>query len=410
LGDFIGDMIGLFGTFWIDFSLRVDHTWWPVFGVIVLVAIIGLVRRAIRREWPLDWVKLLIALSVFGLLLASAVRYSLNIYNIHGRLLYPSLAVIGCVLALGVSAWKPRAMVIALSAIPLAFTIVSPFGFIQPAYARPIVSSLPAGAIPLSAQFGDVELIGYRLPGDRVKAGETIEITTYWRRTRLADPNDRTTLHAIVAVPMTASGIVLARGEVALGNDAYPSWAWSLNEIVATRLALVAQADASAVGEVQLGVRGESATLIPSERGETIGLGRVIVSAPQACSPMSPIDVSLGGAIRLMGYRVEQSTAVNVPARVVLCWQSIRPLSVDYTVFVHVIDAKGDAFTADAPPRGGTYPTSVWQPGDIVEDEHPLPTAIGLVIGRVSVGVYRPDTGERLFIDGGTETEVQLIK
>ncbi len=55
LSDFIGDMIGLFGTFWIDFSLRVDRTWWPVFGVIVLVALIGLVRRAIKREWPLDW-------------------------------------------------------------------------------------------------------------------------------------------------------------------------------------------------------------------------------------------------------------------------------------------------------------------------------------------------------------------
>jgi hypothetical protein len=120
---------------------------------------------------------------------------------------------------------------------------------------------------------------------------------------------------------------------------------------------------------------------------------------------MSALDVPFGGAIKLTGYRVEQSTAVGVPARVMLCWQSIKALPVDYTVFVHVIDVHGDTFTADAPPRGGTYPTSAWQPGDVVEDGHPLPAAVDLVIGRASVGLYRPDTGERLSIDGSIETE-----
>jgi hypothetical protein len=413
LGDFVGDLLGLFGTFWIDFSLRVDRVWWPAFGAISLAALSGLVRRAIKHDWPLEGDKLLIALSVWALLLASAARYSLNIYNIHGRLLYPALAAVGCALALGVSAWsgpRGRAIAIGLAAIPLAFTLVSPFAIIQPAYARPIVSALPDGVKAISAQFGEVELIGYRAAADRIKSGERLAVETYWRRTRLAEPADQTALHARVTVPMIELGAWLGRGEVALGNDVYPSWAWPLNEMVVTRQSVVVEADASAVGEVQLGVRGETAALIPSARGATIGLGRVIVQQPQACGAMAPAAITFGGAIKLSGYRVEQSTGRGVPARVVLCWQSLKPVAIDYTVFVHVTDARGEAFTSDAPPRGGTYPTSAWQPGDEIEDGHPLAAVIDLIVKRVAVGLYRLDTGERLMIDGGAETEVPLIK
>ena len=391
LGDFVGELLGLFGTFWIDFSLRVDRTWWPAFGALGLAAIGGLVRRAIKRDWPLAGAPLLIALSVLALLLASAARYSLNIYNIQGRLLYPALAAIGCVLALGLSSW-PRSLTTALAAMPLAFTLISPFGILQPAYARPIVSALPAEATAISAaQFGEVELIGYRVMGERVKTNAAIEIVTYWRRTRLAAPADQTAWRASVTVPMIELGTLLGRGEVALGNDVYPSWAWQLNEIVVTRQSVVVTAAASAVGEVQLSVRGAP-----------IGLGRVIVQHPQACRAMSPSAVSFGGALKLAGYRWEAD-------RVVLCWQALQPMSIDYTVFVHVTDEQGHMLTADAPPRGGTYPTSVWQLADELEDSHVLPIPAA-TIKHVTVGVYRSDTGERLTIDGGAATETPLIK
>jgi len=395
-GDFIGDLIGMFGLFWIDFSLRIDRTWWPIFGVIVLAALIGLIRRALKREWPLDWAKLLIALSVFALLLASAVRYSFNIYDIHGRLLYPSLAAIGVVLALGLSKW-PKSITFSLGAIPLIFTLVSPLMIIQPAYARPIVSALPDGVIPASAQFGDVELAGYRVVNERVKAGEAVEIVTYWRRTTPVTASDQSTLRAIINLATPGTGASLGRGEAALGNDVYPSWAWALTEMVATRVTVVAQADASTVGDVRLGVRGDSAALIPSGQGETIGLGRIAVSAPRPCNSVTSVDRTFNGSIKLLGYRLEANTLV-------LCWQSIKPVVVDYTVFVHITDTAGQPSSADAPPRGGAYPTSAWQAGEQVDDTHALPVAADL-IQKISIGFYRLDTGERLIIDGTNDTE-----
>lgn len=402
IGDFLGDMLGLFGTFWIDFSLRVDRTWWPVFGVIVLLAALGLGRRAIRRVWPLDWPQLLMALSVFVLLLASAVRYSFNIYNIHGRLLYPALAASGVLLALGLSAWKPRAMVIGLSAVPLVFTVISPSAIIQPAYARPIVSALPDGTTSLAAQFGEVKLLGYRVTRERVGAGEPIEVVTYWQRAQPADPSDQMTLHAVINLAAEGTGASLGRAEAVLGGDAYPSWAWSPDDIVMTRVTPVTEAAGPIVGNVQLGVRGDGAALIPSGQGETIGLGRIVVSAPAgtppACNERTSVDVTFGGSIKLIGYRLETDALV-------LCWQSIRPVSIDYTVFVHVADAQGQMQGADGPPRDGTYPTSAWLPGEQIEDRHALPNGAAK---QITVGWYRPDTGERLPIDGATETEFQI--
>jgi hypothetical protein len=286
-----------------------------------------------------------------------------------------------------------------------ATAILAPFAIIQPAYAPPIVSGLPGDATQISTRFGDVELIGYRLGADQVQTGESIALDTYWRRAQLADPSDQRSLHAVAVLSMIESGTSLGRSEGVLGTDAYPSWAWQPNEIVETRLKLTTTAAASAVGALQLGVRGDTAQLIPSAAGETIGLGRVIVRTVTTCDRPVKVDVTYGGSLKLAGYRIEQSTVVGVPARVVLCWESLKPTNVDYTVFVHVTDARGDAFTSDAQPRGGTYPTSAWATGERIEDGHPLPAVIDLVIKRVSVGLYRLDTGERLAIDGTNNTE-----
>ena len=145
---------------------------------------IGMIRRAIKHQWPaLDWSGLFVALTWLGLLFATAVRYSFNIYDIHGRLLYPALATIGVVLALGLSGWpKPKWVMGIALAIMMSIAVFAPLVIIQPAYARPIVSALPDDAIKTSAQFDGVELIGYQVKNDRVKAGEPIEVVTYWRK------------------------------------------------------------------------------------------------------------------------------------------------------------------------------------------------------------------------------------
>ena len=85
--------------------------------------------------------------------------------------------------------------------------------------------------------------------------------------------------------------------------------------------------------------------------------------------------------------------------RVALWWEALAPLEVDYTVFVHLVDENGQlAGTGDGPPLGGAFPTSVWNPGDWVPDEHdiPLPPDLPSGVYTVQVGWYDPTTGARL--------------
>jgi hypothetical protein len=74
----------------------------------------------------------------------------------------------------------------------------------------------------------------------------------------------------------------------------------------------------------------------------------------------------------------------------------------DYKFFVHLEDATSGALVtqADVVPREWTYPTSQWRVGEIVPDEIVL-SLEGVPEGeyRLWVGVYQPDTGERLPID-----------
>lgn len=405
-GDFISDMIGMFGLFWIDFSLRIDRTWWPIFGVIVLAALIGLIRRAIKREWPLDWSKLLIALSVFALLLASAVRYSFNIYDIHGRLLYPSLAAIGVILALGLSKW-PKAITFTLGAIPLVFTLVSPLSIIQPAYARPIVSALPDGATATSVRFSVVELVGYRLNGERFNDGDMVEVETYWRKVPTTIPISNT--YGTVAL-IQGQGAVIDHTETALGNDAFPIWAWGDNDIVTTRFRMTAKTQATESTYVDVRVRVDAQGFRDTDMGGTTRLARIVIKHDLPCEAQQKADVTFGGSIKLIGYQVDQfqyeilGNGTRPAVHVTLCWESIKPVSVDYSVFVHGIDDQNNLVTADAQPRYGFYPTSAWGAGDQIIDEH----GFSGIAKQISIGFYRLDSGERLTIDGTNETEFIL--
>lgn len=273
-GDFIGDMIGLFGLFWIDFSLRIDRTWWP-FGVIVLAALIGLVRRASQREWPLRLAETAHRVECLGVVAGfRPVRYSFNIYDIHGRLLYPSLAAIGCMLALGLSKW-PKVITLTLAAIPLVFTLVSPLIIVQPAYARPIVSALPDGATATSVRFSVVELVGYRLNGARFNEGDLIEVET-WRKVPTTINIDNA--YGTIALIQGQGGIV-DHVERALGDDAYPVWAWRENEIITTRFQIPAKTAITEITYVELTVRIDASGFSSTGMGGTSRLTRIVVKA-----------------------------------------------------------------------------------------------------------------------------------
>jgi hypothetical protein len=95
-----------------------------------------------------------------------------------------------------------------------------------------------------------------------------------------------------------------------------------------------------------------------------------------------------------------------------LYWQALGPVDRDYTVFAHVRNKAGEVVAQrDGPPAGGVYPTSLWEPGEIIEDELVVPLE-GLPAGEYDLvaGMYDFVTGVRLPVDGSDIISLQSFR
>jgi hypothetical protein len=117
--------------------------------------------------------------------------------------------------------------------------------------------------------------------------------------------------------------------------------------------------------------------------------------------PAHPLQANLDGKMELRGYAV--SSPAGRPGQdlaVTLYWRALAPIDRDYTVFVHLVGADGQPVAQhDGQPWWQvSIPTSTWQPGEELQDQHVLKLPPGLAPGiyRLQVGVYYWQTLERL--------------
>ena len=97
--------------------------------------------------------------------------------------------------------------------------------------------------------------------------------------------------------------------------------------------------------------------------------------------------------------------------KLVLYWQPNGNLPIDYTTFVHLRDETGETIAQkDQPPLGGAYPTSLWDPGEIIADEIVIPLPPNLAAGEYQLvaGLYDFATFQRLPVPGNPASEVIL--
>lgn len=144
------------------------------------------------------------------------------------------------------------------------------------------------------------------------------------------------------------------------------------------------------------------------------------------------MNVSLGGLVNLVGYDFapptcadQQPTAADTGCwlGLVLYWQAVQPVTTDYKVFVHLVAVPDTTGTAgevapriwaqcDQLPDGGAYSLRRWLPGEVVADrvQLRLPPAIPPGIYELQIGLYHPDSGQRLSVldQGGQPLDDKL--
>ncbi len=166
---------GLFGWFNV-FTLK---PFYRVMDIVMLAGAVGLLawmwqRRAQRAQLlPI----LLLALQL-ALMLGGLIVWTSQTAATQGRLLFPVIAVISSLIALGLRTWRlpARAAIVALGSFAIAVPIVS----IRPAYQPPaVVARLPESATLLYARFDDIEVLGYEMEVRRYVPGEAFPITLY---------------------------------------------------------------------------------------------------------------------------------------------------------------------------------------------------------------------------------------
>ncbi len=113
-----------------------------------------------------------------------------------------------------------------------------------------------------------------------------------------------------------------------------------------------------------------------------------------------PVRYRLGDLVELVA--IQPPAAQAAPGAILsftLTWACVRQPDADYMVFIHLLSQAGEGIAQfDGPPVHGTFPTSLWQPGDVVIDarEMRLPDDLPDGTYRVVAGWYRLDTMARL--------------
>jgi hypothetical protein len=113
------------------------------------------------------------------------------------------------------------------------------------------------------------------------------------------------------------------------------------------------------------------------------------------------LEVDFNRQIRLIGYHLNQPLLPGGQANVTLYWQVQAPITVDFTVFVQVVDSTNNILAqGDGKPQSGFYTTPYWQPGEEIIDLHSITIPADLPAGPYDIllGFYEAESGNRLQI------------
>ncbi|MER3543809.1 MAG: hypothetical protein C4311_04190, partial [Chloroflexota bacterium] len=128
----------------------------------------------------------------------------------------------------------------------------------------------------------------------------------------------------------------------------------------------------------------------------------------RASGALRPVGATFrgeGGMITLVGYQLGAERLASGEAIALrLVWRAEAPPTERFKVFVHLVDAAGVRWAQnDAEPLAGRFPTTLWTPGQNVEDQYGIAIPAGAPPGAytLNVGLYRPSDGRRLALPDG---------
>lgn len=238
--------------------------------------------------------------------------------------------------------------------------------------------------------FGEsLRLLAYERVDARVPVGGDIVCAVTWQARQELDKD-----YTVELVLDDESGHVARRIQRSIAND-YASSRWVEGEVVIARYRIP-------LGDLEAGDYRLYMTSSVSEK--PLALGKVQVVGPprryEAPSMDHRLDARFGEVAELLGY--DLSDTPTQPGQTVsldLYWRASTTPAKNYKVFVHLVDQEERILAQhDSVPANWSRPTTGWQAGEVVTDEHELSIPDDAPPGRYTlyVGMYDADTFARL--------------
>lgn len=127
---------------------------------------------------------------------------------------------------------------------------------------------------------------------------------------------------------------------------------------------------------------------------DKFGFGSFKIASSVAVSDLQKaksVNAKFGNAFVLSAFLMPDKFRGGDSFTLTVYWQSIAKTDKDYTMFVHVLDANGKVVAQiDAQPRGGNYPTSIWDAGESIREDYVLSLPKDLPAGeyKIEIGAY----------------------
>ncbi len=391
-----------FQSYWAWFGwLKIKAAGWvyAVLALGVLVASLGLLlwgREAVGTlkaaglyQWR-TWLRenmgvtaVLLSILATAAIYASLFRYiqTINWSGYQGRLAYAAVAPIAALLAAGwwrMTIFSGQKWIGFLPVSGLLVFALASLVQLNAAFARPALYQPPSGwARVCQTTSGNFYIEAVDFP-KTVRPGDslTVSIAGYGQQAEdrligeFALLNWDGSLLDTAVTPLLSSAQVpvLTTARLTVPPDALPA---------AARLAFMADNQTIELGQLKIAA-GPTAVPIPT--------------------PTNTLTVNFADQIALLGYDLQTEAG---GLRLTTYWQALQPMEENYTIFVHVLDERGDLIAQqDAPPQGGRYPTSIWDAGEVVSDEAILTLSPDAQPAQIAVGMYRLDTLGRLPLVG----------
>ncbi len=413
---------GLFGALNIQiaaiFYVLLDlMTFMSAIGCLLLILQLLAIRDFAYARYELR--HLLLLLGILAPLSLGVLYWSALIPNPQGRTLFPLIAVISPLLAVGfvetvwwiVFSLRPTDLefVRAGNAVPKALlhktmlwplrllgivALLAPFTVIASQYAAPPpLAVLPDNARPVYAEFGDVALIGYERINRRYMPGDHVRVKLYWQVLAQSTQD-----HRIVLTLVDDDQQEIGRYVSYPGAGRLRTSQWSADAIYADEYLIAIDGDV--FGRYPFDLRVEWENL---ERGQIIATNRTGDSIAPALLDIGAIvhlraQPTSHGFIEIAAelqpnfdevIRLQEFLIDTERNEVVLNWKADASPGEDYTVFMHMLDADGHiAAQADKPPR---LPTSYWRWGENYLTYHNFPADVSLREHTIAVGWYLND-------------------